>query len=203
MLGKAAFEIKPKSSKELELFYSQFYYGHREILIDYLGVDKTSYFLGVLQHGVRQYGLNHYQTNYCDFKTPRLPNLSRSPLWVYAKETKDFLIGLGAKNVYAIGAPWNYLPGQSNQNTLRENSEIRTAYLVFPTHYQTGYPVRFHKADLDEKINKWRELAQGNPLTVCLFWTEYLDPTWQLACKEQGVSIVCAGMGNTLPVWIF
>ena len=201
-IGSISVNIKPHSARYADLFYSQFYYGHREILLNYLEKDSDLLLCGILQHGVRQIGLTPYPEDSQDFKTPRLANWRRSPLWVYSKETVTHLRKLGARgNIQAIGAPWNYMtPAVANQ---KFDSSDNTAkkFVVFPTHTQIGIVVNLNEFQIRDRINYWKELADFQPLTVCLFWIEFLDPKWQKVCKEEGVAIACAGIGTTDPVW--
>ena len=201
-VGSISVNIKPQSARYAEMFYSQFYYGHREILLNYLGRDGSLLLCGILQHGVRQIGLTPYPKDFQDFKTPRLGNWKRAPLWVYSQQTVAHLKKLGAKgNIQAIGAPWNYLIQAPTSQKIDSKEESIKKYLVFPTHYQIGMVATLDESQVRNRINHWKELANYQPLTVCLFWTEFLDPTWQKVCREEGVQVTCAGMGTTDPIW--
>ena len=201
-IGSISVNVKLQSDRNADLFYSQFYYGHREILLNYLGQDGNSLLCGILQHGVRQIGLTPYPTDFQDFKTPRLGNWKRAPLWVYSQQTVAQLKKQGTKgNIQAIGAPWNYLkPGPANQ-TIDSKQESLKKYLVFPTHYGIDMVANLEEIQVRNRIRYWKELADYQSLTICLFWTEFLDPIWQKVCREEGVQITCAGIGTTNPVW--
>lgn len=201
-IGSISVNIKSHSARYAELFYSQFYYGHREILLNYLEKDDDLLLCGILQHGVRQIGLTPYPKDFQDFKTPRLANWKRSPLWVYSKETVTHLKKQGARgSIEAIGAPWNYMtPPVANLEFDSKGNPVKK-FVVFPTHYQIGMIANLDESQIRNRINYWKGLASFQSLTVCLFWTEFLDPIWQKVCREEGVNITCAGIGTTDPVW--
>jgi hypothetical protein len=52
-----------------------------------------------------------------------------------------------------------------------------------------------------EKIKFWKDLAGGHELSICLLWTEYLDPIWRQVCYEDDITLTFAGVSVTNPVW--
>jgi hypothetical protein len=172
----------------------QFVYGHREILLDFAKLDRTSLILGNIQHGV-----GPLFTLYSEYPTPRLRNLQRSPLWVYNQNLADGLKRMGLKKVHAIGSPWLYSKLQSESGQSTPTSKPK--YVVFPRHYSFSYLSQVTASDIKEKIKSWRTIAGSDELEICLYWSEFIDLRWHQVAREEGVNLVCAGVSSTTPVW--
>ncbi len=148
--------------------------------------------MGMLQHG--------FQPTYeaWDAKTPRVEGLfKRSPLWVFSQERADYLQLSGFRNVIAIGAPWLYLPKITNSknNLLKDHK-----YIVFPAH--TNFSIKApNNSQIRKKIQFWKELAGDSSLTICLYWSDFLEPGWQQIAQEENVNVTLAGLGGLAPVW--
>ena len=194
VLNKFRSVKKTKLHKYIDKFHMQFAYGHREILLKFAGLDETSLLTGVIQHGV-----GPAFTLYSEWPTPRLHNLKRSPLWVYSKSAIQDLKLNGVKDVTAIGSPWLYSKKIDNFESKSLHSEPK--FLVFPRHYSLNYLSKYNFLDIIKKIQQWKAIAGSDSLEICLYWTEFIDVRWQQAAREEGVSLVCAGMSYTYPVW--
>jgi hypothetical protein len=186
---------------QLEKFSIQFAYGHREILLDYMGLERTNIFVGIIQHGVSQEGLTPEFPFTSDNRTPRVGLMGRSPLWVYSDKTKVHLKKNGIKNVEAIGAPWNYISHEDLRQDVVEAVKGTESYLVLPEHFNFEVKANISSEQVRLRIAHWRKIAGGCEITLCLFWTEYLDPILQRVCREEGVKVVTAGNGATSPLW--
>ena len=200
-LGPFKLTYTPRDIRHLEKFSIQFVYGHREILLDYMGLERSHLLLGILQHGVSQVGLT-VDTQFTRVNlAPRSGLLGRAPQWVYSEITRNHLFSLGIKNVEAIGAPWNYLQHAKYRNEMIQSSGGKSRFIVFPQHLNASIIDKATQEGLKTKIAYWRHVSGGNELTVCMFWSEFLDPVWQKVCQEEGVKLVTAGVGDTNPAW--
>jgi len=200
-LGSLSLSITPNALRYLDKFSIQFSYGQREILLDYVGIDKSNILTGILQHGVSQGGLTADWAFTQNNRAPRINLLQRAPVWVYSENTKRHLKSNGIKNVEAIGATWLYLPHTELANDIEPGRSKKSRYLVFPAHYNQDSKIDFTLEEVRSKIAYWRNLSGGNALTICLYWSEYLSSIWQQVCHEEDVNLVTAGIGSTIPSW--
>lgn len=200
-LGLLNLTYRSRPLAQLEKFSIQFAYGHREILLDYMGLERSNIFVGIIQHGVSQEGLTPEFPFTSDNRTPRQGLLGRSPLWVYSEKTKAHLKKNGVKNVEAIGAPWNYISHKDLKHEVGEMVKGKDRYLVLPEHFNFEVKANFSSEQVRSRITHWRKISGGSEITLCLFWTEYLDPVLQRVCREEGVKVVTAGNGATSPLW--
>lgn len=195
-LGSLGFTFTPKNILEIEKFSDQFAYGHREILLRYMGLPTTTLLQGVLQHGV--------STELDLLRNSRMPRVGlrrRSPFWVYSKSGEKYLRERGVSNVQAVGAPWAYLCGMNEVRPQKLSSALYEKYLIFPTHHSLSVHIPTNPSQIRRKIRIWKELASKQEITICLLWTEYLDSTWRQVCEEEGVTLTFAGVSFTNPVW--
>lgn len=174
-------------------FAIQFAYGHREILLNYSKLDTTSLFIGIIQHGV---GPASFLT---EWPTPRFRSLNRSSLWVYSNVAVARFLAEGAKNVSAIGSPWLYSKILDNYQDRNQCSKLK--FLVFAHHYSFNYLSQVTPEEILGKIRDWQSIAGPEELEVCLYWTEFIDRTWQRIAREEGVTLVCAGLSQSAPEW--
>lgn len=187
--------------EEIKRFHMQFSYGHREILLRYMQLDDSHLFLGVIQHGVIESDVDSSWGQNLG-KTPRVNLITRSPLWVFSKDTENRMRSEGHKSVFTIGSPWNYLPPLSPQNLeIFENLRREKRVVVFPKHYNLIFNSTVQLDDIRTKIASWQKISEGAPLTICLYWTEFIDNRWHEICRNENISLVTAGMGSTEPNW--
>ena len=191
-VGPLSCVYTPNWLNKIEKFRVQFAYGQREILLDYAGLDRSTLLMGILQHGFS------YQDDEADCITPRLRNFRRSPLWVYSAKREDSLRGKGYKNVKAIGAPWLYLPPASITPSIQTKGD---SIVVFPIHTSLSVNVSPSDSDIRRKIRYWKSLSASCPLTICLYWSDYLEWGWRRIAIEEGVGITVVGVGELNPVW--
>jgi hypothetical protein len=200
-LGPFSLRYAPRTTRYLEKYAIQFAYGHREILLDYMGVNRSNILLGILQHGVSQEGLTP-DTEFTRINfAPRQGIFGRAPQWVYSGITRNHLLANGVKNVEAIGAPWNYLEHNNFQQEEKRASNTNSRFIVFPQHLNASIKEEVPPDNLRKRIAYWRNLSNEQELTICIFWSEFLHPVWQEVCKEEGVKLVTAGIGDTNPAW--
>ena len=195
-LGPINLAFTPKSVVEIEKYSAQFAYGHREILLRYMGLPTTTLLQGVLQHGV-----STEPDLLRNSAMPRLGLRRRAPFWVYSKTGEKYLHSHGINNAYAIGSPWAYLCEMNGIQYQRASELDHKKFLVFPTHHSLSVRVPTSLIQIKEKIKFWKDLAGEHELSICLLWTEYLDPIWRQACHEDEITLTFAGVSVTNPVW--
>ena len=66
VVGPLSLTFTPSWLRKIEMFKLQFAYGQREILTDYMGLDRSALLLGILQHGFS------YEDEPWEAVTPRL-----------------------------------------------------------------------------------------------------------------------------------
>ncbi len=189
-VGNLSFLFTPSWLQKIETFKVQFAYGQREILVNYAGLDKSALLMGVIQHGIS------YIDDSAEAITPRLKNFKRSPLWVYSEKREKSLSIRGHKNVKAIGAPWLYLPPISNSSKVQQNTD---RYIVFPIHTSLSTNLAPDETEIRKKIIFWKKIATDSPLTICLFWSDFLELSWRRIAEDEGVSVTVVGVGETIP----
>ena len=192
VIGPLSLVITPSWLQKIEIFKVQFAYGQREILTDYMRLDRTTLLMGVLQHGFT------FRTNPADALTPRFRNYKRSPLWVYSEARARSLRNQGFKNVQAIGAPWLYLAPTPESSS---SKNTRDSFIVFPIHTALSVNVSPSERDIKSKIHYWKSISGDNTLTICLFWSDYLEWSWRRIAEAEGVNVTVVGIGDTNPVW--
>jgi len=178
---------------DLKKYAMQFTYGHKEILLDYMGFDRSVYFKGVVQHGVGPTFLLH-----AEWPTPRIGILKRAPLLVYSESAAIGLKKLGVKDVTAIGSPWLY--SKLMQQAANPQANSTEKFLVFPRHFTFGFHHNWTEQEIEKSLRGWLQIAQGHQLGVCLYWIDFLNPSWHVVLKRLGIAIHCAGISNTNPV---
>ena len=190
-VGPLSLTFTPNWLQKIEMFKVQFAYGQREILTDYMGLDRSTLLLGMLQHGFS------YQDDPADAITPRLKNFKRSPLWVYSENRASSLRQQGFTNVTAIGAPWLYLPPASKSSSAQTK---RDRFIVFPIHTSLSVDVSPNENDMRSKIKYWKSIAGESPLTICLYWSDFLEWGWRRIAEAEGVEVTVVGVGELVPV---
>ena len=190
-IGRLAISTLTKKSQLLKRFSTQFAYGHREILLNYAGLDHSTIFTGILQHGMTQ------DLEISSAITPRLLNGRRSPFWVFNINDERRFRENGYKNVKAIGAPWIYLESSPIPDKVESEGNV----LIFPTHRSISVEPLIDRDEIRSKILFWLNQYGENGITICLVWSEFVTNDWQVACKELGVGCVTAGVGMTTPTY--
>jgi hypothetical protein len=187
--------ILPSSKKRLiQKTSSQFAYGHREILLDYIGIPYSNVIKGILQHGVGP-------AEMLDRKTPRygvkrLDHYVYSELIVRQQVQNNWQVGI------PIGAPWIYLCKmlESNQKGFGA-TENTGGIIVFPHHTDLSMQTEENIEIIRKRIDYWRTLASDKPLTICLYHSEFLNMTWHSLAEDAGVTLWCNGVGSTPLPW--
>lgn len=196
LMSKFGLTFQDYESWLLEKTTMQFAYGTREILLDYMGIDYSHIFPGIVQHGIGPW--EFLESNW---PTPRLGPSRRLPLWLYSDKAAELAKKSGAEDVSAIGSPWIYLKAIEEAEKLEGTASSKNRFLVFPKHYSHEVVNNEELQSILTRISKWKIIAQQGELTICLYWTEFLNPNWHRAAAMQEVVITCAGISNTEPSW--
>jgi len=189
------------------LFAEQFYYGHREILLDYSGLDSDMVFEAIISHG-----------DCYPFEENRIPHeydLSGKPLLQLEWRSDAELVAkqLGVSNVTSIGAIGAYsllnqgfkkIDLQKNlidfcrnfnwpESAISQVKELKehSSILYFPEHSWVG-DVLLHD------LTRSNPLFQVNPesITVCLGWGDFTSPHTRRVYERNGWRVECAGISN-------
>jgi hypothetical protein len=182
--------------KQENLFAEQFMYGHREILLQFLGLDSSVQFIGNLQHGT------FYPGAKVDFRTPSYLWGRQTKYWVFSKQREENAKSQGFSRVRAIGAPWCYIPKNlviEKNDTGKSRKEGKV--LIMPMHSQ-GDAIDQTPIELKRKrVELFREAIDGQNATVCLHYFDYLDESTRNLYAQNGFEVTCLGLGAVLPPW--
>jgi hypothetical protein len=191
------------------MFEEQFYYGHREILLEYSGLPSDFVFEAIVSHG-----------DLYPFEDKRIPfefDLKGDPLLQLEWRSDAELVAaeLGVQKVLSIGAvgayellnqgidkselklnlssfseDFNWPQSQKLQaKRLNEHSSV----IYFPEHSWVGDVLSY-------VIDKNNPLLSLNPsaVTVCLGWGDFTSPKVRSIYKNLGWRIECAGISNNV-----
>ena len=196
LMSKFGLTFQDYRSWLLEKTDMQFAYGTREIFLDYMGLDYSHIFPGIVQHGI-----GPWEFLESTWPTPRLGPSRRLPLWLYSDRAAELATKSGAKDVRAIGSPWIYLSAIKASEGFRSKASPKNKFLVFPKHYSHEVVNNEELQSILTRISKWKLIARQGELTICLYWTEFLNPNWHRAAAMEEVIITCAGISSTQPSW--
>ena len=100
------------------------FYGHVHLLAKYCGLEGSPWINGYLQHGWNATdGFGNY-----------LGSRRTANKFVWSKRCESIIKENGKKNVFAIGAPWLYLPDVYPQVSVPNRSGV----VAYPAHSSTG-----------------------------------------------------------------
>lgn len=166
-------------SKRLFLWRDNEVYGHGNELRTYCGLEGT--ILGHVQHGWNP------GTGWELLGGDLIRRQSRRIVWGDRQIERSSELGIKVRA--AIGAPWLYL--EANDLARPITVQAGNKYVFFPMHGTDQHPLDDRPASLLEAL----EIAEGNPLTVCLFWRDYQDPLnpFRKLSEQLNLSIITAG----------
>ena len=161
------------------MFPDNNWYGHREILLRYLGIKDKKIFASI-QHGWRSLFLS--TPNY---KNKKYPVLLWSNSYVKDSNKKN-------KNVYTVGAPFLYLCEilKIRKNNKKINTTIPKGTLIFPSHSSQDFKQETNHNLLIKNIE---EKFKG-PYTICFYYYDlnlkdvaiYKEKKWRVVCCTRG-----------------
>ena len=157
------------------MHHANVFYGHAEILSRYCGLDHTPPIWGYLQHGWNihdGFAVGH------DF-VPGYPKL----VWSEAVRRRGWALGL--RDYVVIGSPWAYLLAMQTDPVLACDGTI-----VYPFHgWEEQEIVGDHASYADEV-----RAAEGDvPLTICLYWNDYIKPEVRKDYECKGFRVISHG----------
>lgn len=166
-------------------FSEQFLYGHREILIDYAGLDDNCMIKGSIEHG---WALDSGR-GIKKLLGGRYLYLS----WSSARVARS---GVNEATTVAIGAPFIYAYDKVKSKIdkfLAENPIEGPRILFFPVHGN-----EFSQQNPESQIALFKEKYDPKAATVCLYWVEYINPAVYNLYKNAGFKIVCSGFSGQM-----
>lgn len=171
------------------MYHDNEHYGHGDILRRYCGTTGRPQVGGHLQHGwTVSLGLSR------EALAEPVPKL----LWSdrVAAEAR----ALGYRQVHAIGSPFLYLPPLGDQPS--EPARGPRSLLVIPFH---GWERERLAGDMTRYADSLdRLVAEGfGPITVCLYWAEYEDPTLREVFAARGHRVVTNGHRDRNPTFLY
>lgn len=183
------------NSKVLGKVESQFFYGYRELILDYLGESEDYVIEGTFQHGD---GPSSCLTNF--LPTPRV-RLKRIPLYVSSKLTADLFQSRG-HNAIAIGSPILYACNKLGWDIRSEGIDSTGDFdnaLVLPRHTRVYANETLSDHEIGERVRSFRRIVGERESTLLLYSLEFLSNSWRKWARCYGFDIACAGLGRTEP----
>lgn len=183
----------PKNREKMYWFFrEQFRFGHREVLLDYLGIDYSNLICGFLQHGA------HPDSNIGSWPYQVLPRSFKGnyPAFVWSHTAVTLARESGHNHVSAIGSPWLYL--LRNKGLLLDNKSIgfdklrpNREILIVPAH---GSGHSYANPNYSDLVSTWRTKVGDVEASVLLYYTEFCDPHIRRMWLNQGFKVECSGM---------
>jgi hypothetical protein len=163
-------------------FSEQFLYGNREVLCAYSGLDHRFMIHGSLEHGWTSYppgkGIPKiYGGKYTHlvWSSYRLQQSSESY----------------SSNVIAIGSPFLYAHNLVI-NQLEESADVNSSFaggtIFFP-----GHGTEVTTPNMIQQIEAVKRYENPKNVTVCLYWTEFLNPEIRAVFKQAGFKLTNLG----------
>ncbi|MGH9226788.1 MAG: hypothetical protein ACRD2W_24055 [Acidimicrobiales bacterium] len=154
------------------------FYGHKRVLAEYAGLgSRPPAIRGHVQHGwTPSTGLS---------QPARL--VSWLPKFVWSASNRKAAEERGIRTVEAIGAPFCYLDAMAPTEVSAPTAPRSTIY----------YP--HHGWEWDELLGSHRDVIaairdrEEGPVTVCLYWNEFDQPTVRRLYEDAGFRVICHG----------
>ena len=166
-------------------FSEQFLYGHREILIDYAGLEPNCVIKGSIEHG---WALDSGR-GIRKLTGGRYLYLS----WSAARVARS---GINEATTLAIGAPFIYAYHKAQaqiEEFFQKNALENPKVLFFPVHGN-----EFSQQNPESQIALFKEKYDPKSATACLYWVEYINPVIYNLYKQAGFKIVCSGFSGQM-----
>ena len=166
------------------------WYGHKSILLNYLGLKQKKIFASLMHGWVSDY---HFQ-----FIKKKKTNFF--PYLVWSKKIEDFYLKRNIKNVISIGAPFLYLCKiySDKLKKIHIKNSLPKGLIFFPPHSSQDY-----KPNIDHKkfIEKIIKINKG-PYTVCLYYYDFKSDVIAIY-KRYNWRIVCCVKNRTDPYSLY
>lgn len=162
----------------------QFAYGHREVILDHLGLPRSLIIYGQLQHG---FVVDPEQLNLLSWRKRRRDGRLHK-LYLWSEETVNRLKKEGHKSVFSVASPWACVAHKAkrDETTVRQGST-----LYFPSHSFHGAP--FLHESLDFLMKRIQDSFNAREILVCLYWLDFINPTVRGAYESLGLETTCLG----------
>lgn len=160
------------------MHHANHYYGYSHLLARYCGLDERDppRIHGYLQHG----------WNIADGMAGDHGYVAGVPLFLWSERTRRRAVSLGRRPSYVVGSPWAYLLLMEPRLGAVENRE---GTIWYPFHGWEGQRVVGDHARLIDRI---RDTEPG-PVTICLYWQEYLSRSVRRRYERAGFRVICHG----------
>lgn len=182
-----------RNDASIACYSEQFAYGHREVILDAAGYDRSCLILGRIPHG----GWTRAET--IPQEKWRDPALREMPQWMWNEAWVRSARQNGARKVVAIGAPWLYLLRLRGRPTIWEPNATRCVHpplaprtLVLPVHSCEDNVIGFASASA-----RLANMFDPTRTTVCLAWQDFLSRRTREQFAMHGFRLECAGYRGT------
>lgn len=162
------------------MHHANHFYGHAHILARYAGLDSLNppRIWGYLQHG----------WNILDGYAVGTYLVAGLPKFVWSESVRRRGWSMGRRDYYVIGAAWNYLLAMERLSSAASAPQ-RDGTLWYPFHGWEGQEV---VGDHQRLVAQITEVEPG-PVTVCLYWNEYLDERIRSVYANAGFRVITHG----------
>jgi hypothetical protein len=193
LITKAKNALRRLSTSDLIYFEEQFMYGHREILLNYCmqsssNLNNFSILEGSIDHGFA------IQENIWRL---RKRNLTRAKRYVWNDRAKS---AYGEdSSVFATGSPWLYLLSDLGLTPLNIGTKIKKnpkKVVIFPGHNVDTY-FKYNIETIRQHFLPF--VPEESQVTVCLFWTDFCDPSVRRKFTELGWNVESMGYVPRVP----
>jgi hypothetical protein len=182
------FEIALKFKHSHHLMHSlreQFYFGSREVLLEYMKLPMDTILLADVQHGFPRMIRRHPSR----LGAGRFPDLIWSEPEFNPIFSKKGTSAESSRRHWVIGAPWIYM---------RENIRSRGAELEAVLKQRGNRLLVFPHLDNFSALEEDRYLdtllREFSPSAILLFNEDFLNPRIRQIANESGVKVECAGL---------
>jgi hypothetical protein len=156
------------------MFPDNNWYGHRSILLKYLGLKDRNVYAWI-QHGWASQSFKKFLSG----------NKKKIvPLLFWSKNNQSYYKNIGKS--YSIGAPFLYLCEMLNVDTNLKKS-ISKGTLVFPIHSSQDYP---QNPDHELLIKKVENISPG-PYTACFYYYDFTKKNISIYKKNKWRVVCC------------
>lgn len=179
--------VRARYYGQVRVLSDQFAYGMREVLLLCNDLDRTGIINGVTLHG------DFSNVRRSDWANARDGIGRKKPIlfWSEVQREKLKANGISVKNGITIGSPFCHLYRFINNKGIFSSVEDKLAgvgdVLFFPAHSHFGLHAELSSA------KDIVEFAGNREVTVCLFWTEFINPRVLKTYLNLGFKVFCVG----------
>jgi hypothetical protein len=191
VLENTKFELALKANHShylMNTFREQFYFGTREVLLEYMNLPMDSLILADIQHGYPRM----LRRRASRFGAGRFPDLVWSNSNINPRFTKTGVSVEGDERAVVIGAPWLYM---------RMNVQSRNSISSIDCNQRKGrlfvlpHSDNFMNVEVDGYLPNVLKVLL--PTSMLLFNEDFLNPKIRQIAEAHGVEVECAGLPRT------